>query len=36
MIIALVTWQAWGKNTFMQGAKDEHTTRAKSEVLDER
>ena len=36
VIIALVSWRAWGKNTFMQGAKDEHTTRAKSEVLDER
>ena len=34
--IAVVTWRAWGKTTFMQGAKDEHTTRGKGEVLDER
>ena len=36
VIIAVVTWQAWGKSTFMAGAKDEHTTRSKGEVLDER
>ncbi len=36
VIIALVTWQAWGKTSFMRGAQDEHTTRGKGEVLDER
>jgi hypothetical protein len=36
VIISVATWQAWGKSTFMAGAKDEHTTRGKGEVLDER
>jgi amino acid transporter len=36
VIIALVTWQAWGKTTFMRGAKDEHMTKARDQVLNER
>jgi amino acid permease (GABA permease) len=36
VIIALVTWQAWGKNTFMRGAQDEHMTKARDQVLNER
>jgi amino acid permease (GABA permease) len=36
VIIALVTWQAWGKRTFMQGAQDEHMTKARDQVLNER
>ena len=36
VIISVVTWRAWGSSTFMQGAKDKHTTRGKGEVLNER
>ena len=36
VIIALVTWQAWGKTTFMRGAQDEHMTKARDQVLNER
>ena len=36
VIIAVVTWQAWGKRTFMRGAQDEHMTKARDQVLDER
>ena len=36
VVIALVTWQAWGKTTFMQGTQDEHMTKARDQVLDER
>jgi amino acid permease (GABA permease) len=35
VIIALVTWQAWGKRTFMHGAQDEHMTKARDQVLNE-
>ncbi len=35
LIFSLVSWQVSGKKNFMHGAKDEHTTRAKDEVLDE-
>jgi hypothetical protein len=35
VLIAVISWQAGGKTHFMQGAQDEHTTRAKSEVLNE-
>jgi amino acid transporter len=36
VIIAVVTWQAWGKRTFMRGAQDEHMTKARDQVLNER
>ena len=34
LVFALVSWQVSGKKNFMHGAKDEHTTVAKDEVLD--
>ena len=36
VIIAVVTWQAWGKTTFMRGAQDEHMTKARDQVLNDR
>jgi amino acid transporter len=36
VIIALVAWQAWGRRTFMHGAQDEHMTKARDQVLNER
>ncbi len=35
LIFSFVSWQVSGKKNFMHGAKDEHTTVAKDEVLDE-
>jgi hypothetical protein len=35
VIIAVVAWHAWGKTTFMHGARDEHMTKARDQVLDE-
>ena len=35
VIFALVSWQLGGKKNFMHGAKDEHMTRDRDEVLDE-
>jgi hypothetical protein len=35
VIFALVSWQLGGKKNFMHGAKDEHTTRDKNQVLEE-
>ena len=35
LIFSLVSWQVSGKKNFMHGAKDEHTTVSKDEVLDQ-
>ena len=35
VVIAVVTWFAWGKRTFMAGAQDEHMAKARDQVLDE-
>jgi hypothetical protein len=35
VILAVVTWQAWGKRTFMRGAQDEHMTKARDQVFEE-
>ena len=36
VLIAVATWFAWGRRTFMAGAKDEHMAKARDQVLDER